>query len=197
MSTRQGSESADILVTAVANIVLNRHLYLLKRAALRPLTVDVLPLALANAYWLWRKSRIDTGSTGIALHIGSDITTVIIDGPRSMFYNRLIYFAAREMYGPQKDANLTPGEFKRRITVMSDEIVQSLSFYQNQYKPEEFAPVALFGTLFDGSLIEAIREKTGMEVVTLNLTNTISPEVQCKPGAFDIAVALAMRELSS
>ncbi len=188
-------ENQEVLVASVANILLNRHLRCLGKAGFKPQTVDILPLAAANAFWATQKNG-DTPDTGtkIILHIGPDISSVIIDGTTSSFYHRTIYFTARELFGNTGREELPIREKERRISGLADELVRSLSFYENNFHTASISSVHLLGNYLQPELLEVIESKTGLHTEPIDLVKEITPDKEAAPGKFDLAVALAMKE---
>ncbi len=193
------NEISDVLVASVANILLNRHIALLSKAGFKPRTVDILPLVAANAFWAAQKNGTaeekPAGSAGanIILHIGPDMSSVIIDGEESSFFHRTIYFTAKELGGDGQD-ELPMREKERRISGLTDELVRSLSFYESNYHTASFSTVHLLGNYLKPELLEIVESKTGLHTQPIDLVKTLMPGMETVPGKYDLAVALGMRD---
>ncbi len=188
-------ENQEVLVASVANILLNTHLRSLKNAGFKPRTVDILPLAAANAFQTAiRNGDIPDTDTNIVLHIGPDISSVIIDGIKSSFYHRTIYFTAFELFGNSDQEEVPKREKERRIGGLAEELIRSLSFYENNYQTASFSTVHLMGNYLETELLGAVETKTGLHTKPIDLVQAITPDMEAAPGKFDLAVALAMRE---
>ncbi len=186
-------ENADILVAAVANILLNRHVRNLEKGGFKPGTVDILPLAAANAFWAAHKNG-NLPHANIILHVGPEISSVIIDGEDSTYYHRTIYFSAKELFGPSADPELPMREKERRITGLTDELVRSLSFYETNFHAASFSVVHVLGNFLQQELLNVIELKTGLNVKKLDLVKALNPEMESEAGKYDLAVSLALRE---
>jgi Tfp pilus assembly PilM family ATPase len=185
-------DTATLIVTAVTNILLNRHLRILDKAGLKPAIVDVLPLAASNALWAAQNGS-DATHLNVVLHVGPDACTLSIDGVDVMFYNRTIYFTASDLFGPKADPNLSDRERERRIGGLTEELVRSLSFYESNYRAGSFGSIHFIGSYLSEQLFEAVAAKTGMKTATVDLAHKLSPTSKAEAGEYDIAIALAMR----
>ncbi|MBN1130859.1 MAG: pilus assembly protein PilM, partial [Chitinispirillaceae bacterium] len=69
----------QFIVTAVPSIMLTRHVNLMERLGIKPYIVDVLPLAIANAFHLSQESCA-LGLAYVVVHVGPTVTNLIICG---------------------------------------------------------------------------------------------------------------------
>lgn len=179
----------QVLVALAATSMLNREMGLLERAGLHPGAIDVLPVAVANALWI-ANSESDRDAPLIALHIGPQLSTIVIDAEHFPFFNRHIYFAAEDIFRP--DASQPDRE--RRIQSLADEVARSLSFYEKNSSGSGFREIVLLGDFLDGEgIIKRIKGVTGLPVVKMNLPKQLGSVRESIPGKFDLAVALALR----
>ena len=179
----------QVLVALASNTLLNKHLTLLEKAGLKPSSVDVLPVAIANAMWSWKAGNAGNQPV-VALHVGPQISTIVIDGEESAFFNRSIYFAAEEMFKPEA----APADREKRILSLTDEIARSLVFYEKSSRLSGFREILLLGDYLDGAgLIESIQAKTGLALRKMDLPRKLGSIRESEAGHFDLAVALALR----
>jgi Tfp pilus assembly PilM family ATPase len=189
-------EETQVLVTAVANLLLQRHLRQMESVDLKPLVVDLLPVAVANAFWIWSDALPEDHENMIhvILHMSPDVCTLVVDGENAPFFNRNIYFTAYDVFG-DANSNLTDREKKRRITILGDEVVRSLSFYEKTYSNSNFYGINLLGEYIDApELTSMLQEKTGLGLEKLDLVQRCGSGVKAAPGKFDLAIALALRD---
>jgi Tfp pilus assembly PilM family ATPase len=180
---------AQILVALAANSLLNRNLSLLERAGLKPAFIDVLPVAIANALWTWKGNK-EGDYPLVALHVGPQVSTIVIDGESSPFFNRNIYFAAEDMFRP----DASPGDRDKRIQSLVDEVARSLVFYEKNSQVTGFREVLLLGDYLDGAtLTDPLQLKTGLPIRKMDLPKQLGSVRESDPGKFDLAVALALR----
>ncbi|HKP98556.1 MAG TPA: pilus assembly protein PilM [Fibrobacteria bacterium] len=187
----QGSTGglAQVMVALAANSLLNRHLALLEKAGLKAIAVDVLPVAVANAIWAWKG-----GSEGdhplVAMHMGPQISTIVIDGEHSPFFNRNIYFAAEDVFGP----NASQGDRDKRLRSLADEISRSLIFYEKNSQVTGFQEILLLGDYLDQEpLLAQVGHATGLSLKKMDLAGKLGSMRESAAGRFDLAVALALR----
>jgi Tfp pilus assembly PilM family ATPase len=191
----EGGKEAEhqVIVTAVANTVLNRHLRLMEKAGLKPQVVDTLPLAVANAFWA-NRHETDIGLAHVVMHVGPTTTTLAIDGNMCPFFYRSIYFSAAEIFAKTEGDPLSERERQRRIEAFGDEIVRSLSYYEKNHEGTTFSGVYLLGDFLSvPSVQEVIRERTALPIERINLAAELGAEMEVEAGKFDLALALAMR----
>lgn len=190
----KNSATVPLMVTAVSNILLTRHLRLFEKAGLRPLTVDVFPLSVANSFW----ASVEKGTTfdepQFILHAGPEICTLVIESGSSPFYNRLIYFSAAEIYGETADPNMADRERQRRTDGLIEEIRRSLAFYETTHHFGNFKTVHLTGGYVNEKIISLLTDGVGLKVETLDLAKKLDKKKNDTiPGKFDVAIALGMR----
>lgn len=181
--------TAQVMVVLAANALLNRQMALLERAGMKASAVDVLPVALANA--LWSFYGIKEGDTPlVGLHIGPQLTTIVIDAEHYPFFNRHIYFNAEEVAGE----NLSPQDKEKRLQALADEVSRSLVFYEKNSQASGFQEVLLLGEYLDvPGLQDRIRKVTGLPVAKMDLPRKLGSVRESQPGRFDLAVSLALR----
>jgi Tfp pilus assembly PilM family ATPase len=183
------SDTVQVLVALAANSLLKRQLFLLEKVGLKADAVDLLPIAIANALGTWKLGD-EVHHPLIALHVGPQISTIVIGGEDYPFFNRNIYFAAEDIYGPK--AMATDGE--KRLQALVDEVARSLTFYEKNYGFSGFEELILLGDYLDGdSLIKQLQRVTGLRTVIMDLASKLGFAGASKPGRFDLALALAMR----
>lgn len=180
---------AQVMVAMASNSLLNRHLRLLEKAGLKAVAVDVLPMAVANALWAWKDGH-EGDHPMVALHLGPQVSTIVIDSEHSPFFNRNVYFAAEDIFGP----NASAGDREKRIRSLSDEISRSLIFYEKNSQVSGFQEILLLGEYLDQEqLRNQINLVTGLPVKNMDLTGKLGTVREPVPGRFDLAVALALR----
>lgn len=181
--------TAQVMVVLAANALLNRQMTLLERAGMKAAAVDVLPVAVANA--LWSFHGIKEGDIPlVGLHIGPQLTTIVIDAEHYPFFNRHIYFNAEEVAGE----NLSPQDKDKRLQALADEVSRSLVFYEKNSQASGFQEVLLLGEYLDmPGLQERIRKVTGLPVNKMDLPKKLGSVRESHPGRFDLAVSLALR----
>jgi Tfp pilus assembly PilM family ATPase len=180
---------AQVLVALASNTLLNREMSLLERAGMKPLAIDVLPVAVANAMWSY--SGIKEGDIPlVALHVGPQITTIVIDAENYPFFNRHIYFAAEDVFGP----GANPIDRDKRIQSLADEVSRSLVFYEKNSQASLFQEICLLGDFLDGEgLAERVKRVSGLPIHKMDLPKKLGSVRESQPGRFDLAVALALR----
>jgi len=109
----EGTKKDDlyqVVVTAVPGVMLTRHVNLMERLGMKPWVVDVLPLAIANAFHLSQDS-FAMGLAYLVLHVGPSVTNLIICGDETVpFFHRQIYFLADEIFGEREQPAPTTDE---------------------------------------------------------------------------------------
>jgi Tfp pilus assembly PilM family ATPase len=179
----------QIIVALASNSVLTRQLKLLEKAGMRATAVDVLPVAVGNALWSWKRGR-DGDHPSVALHIGPQISTIVIDGEHSAFFNRNIYFAAEDVFS----ATASPGDREKRMQSLADEVSRSLLFYEKNSGVSGFQEILLLGEYLDGENLTAqLQRVTGLRIMKMDLPQSLGSVRESHPGRFDLAVALALR----
>ncbi len=185
-------DGIDVLVTVVANSLLTKHLAVLQKATVRPWIVDVLPLAVINAFWAGEYDPVNL-SPHVVLHFSPDVATLVIDGNAVPLYTRSIYFAAEDLYG-SSGKGLSEQERNRKITLFGNELRRSLSFYEKTYGVANFGALYLLGDyIYSPELHGGIAEKVGLELAGSTLLEKLGVKTNAPLGKFDIAIALAMR----
>lgn len=180
---------AQVMIALASNSLLNRHLNLMEKAGLRAVAVDVLPIAIANALWAWKGGQ-EGDYPMVALHVGPQVSTIVIDCEHAPFFNRNVYFAAEDVFG----ANASPGDREKRIHSLADEISRSLLYYEKNSEASGFREVLLLGEYLDQEqMINKIHTVTGLPVTKMDLAGQLGSLREEAAGRFDLAVALALR----
>jgi Tfp pilus assembly PilM family ATPase len=186
------NDKSSILVTVVANTLLNKHLSVLQKANIKPWVVDVLPLAVINSFWAGENDPLNL-TPRVILHFAPDVCTLVIDGNSLPLYTRSIYFASEEMYGAT-DKGVNEQERMRRITLLGNEVRRSLSFYEKTYGVSNFGTLHLIGDyIYSPELHGGIAEKVGLELAGSTLLEKLNVKTNAPLGKFDVAIALGMR----
>ncbi|MCL2688674.1 MAG: pilus assembly protein PilM [Chitinispirillia bacterium] len=178
-----------IIVTAATSMALNKHLNVYEKAGIRPFVVEVLPIAAANSFWSLRKEESEGNQTFVILHVGSDMCTLIIDGDKSPFFNRSFGFdmpGVAAMPANSPDAML-------QMSILSDELNKSLTYYRNTYKNDNISTITLMGSHATHSIFEAVGKKTGLVIEPSQTAQIVGRAKPPVAGKFDLAVALAMQ----
>lgn len=181
--------TAQIVVALAANSLLTRQTSLLEKAGIKPSAVDVLPLAVSNAMWAVKGSEPGS-SPMVALHIGPQISTVVIDGEESQFFNRTIYFAAEDMFA--ETAN--PKDREKRLKDLAQEVARSLAYYEKGTFSSSIREIVLLGEYLDQpGISEHLRVDAGITSSRMNLASQLGYSGNVEAGRFDLAIALALR----
>lgn len=180
----------QVMVALASNSLLGRHIQILEKSGLRPSAMDVLPLAVADALWIWREEK-GMEAPVAALHIGHQASTIVIDGEYSPFFNRSIPISVD---GSAADAHGDP-ERAKRLHSLADEISRSLNFHEKSTGVGGFREIVLLGDLPDDpGFSDTIKRRTGLDTVRMDLASKISGGRKPAPaGRFDLAIALALR----
>jgi Tfp pilus assembly PilM family ATPase len=187
---RSGTGSGvQVLVALAANSLLTRELGLLERAGIKALAVDVLPVAVANSLWSSQGAR-EADLPLVGLHIGPQISTIVIDSEYFPFFNRNIYFTAEDVFSP----NANPADREKRLQFLAEEVSRSLVFYEKSYNASGFQEILLLGESLEGNAIsDHLKRTAGLSARTLDLPKILGSTDKSTPGRFDLAIALAMR----
>lgn len=182
------AETVQVLVALSASGMLSRQLKVLEKAGLSPTAVDVLPVATGNALWSW-VGLPKNDNPFVAVHVGPQISTIVIDGARSPFFNRYVYFSAEDFA-----AGAESPELEKRIKSLAEEIARSLAFYEKSTFATGFQEVLLLGEYLDAPrLADSIRRHTGLGVRKMDIPRKLGYSHDLPPGRFDLALALALR----
>lgn len=183
------SGTRQVLVGMTAAGLLDRHLNLFERAGMNPAVVDLLPSAVGNALWNWAGPSPGEAPAA-AVHVGPQISTIVIDGARTPFFNRYVYLTAEEF--PGRDAG-SP-ETARKLSTFAEEVARSLAFYEKSAAASGFQEILLLGEYLDTpGLAESIRRHTGLPARRMDLPRRLGLAHEFQPGRFDLAAALALR----
>lgn len=183
------TETIQVLVAVAGSGMLNRQLKVLEKAGLAPYTVDVLPVAAGNAMWV-SVGTPKNDSPHVAVHIGPQISTIVIDGARSPLFNRYVYFSAEDFVGKE------PGspDVEKRIQSLVEEVSRSLAFYEKSTFATGFQEILLLGEYLDTpNFSEKLRRQTGLGVRKMDIPKKLGHSHEMPQGRFDLAVALALR----
>jgi Tfp pilus assembly PilM family ATPase len=179
----------QVMVALAANALLSRHLRLLEKAGLKAVAVDVLPVAVANALWAWNGAH-EGDHPLVALHIGPQISTIVIDGEHSPFFNRSIHFSAEDVFAP----GASPADRDKRIRSLADEVSRSLVFYEKNSMVSGYQEILLLGDWLDQDiLVQKIQQIAGLRAHKMDLAGRMGSVREPAPGRFDLAMALALR----
>ncbi len=179
----------QVLVALASNALLKKQLELLEKVGLKADAVDVLPIAVANALWTWKDGEVGN-QTLVALHIGPQITTIVIDGEESSFFSRNLYFPAEDVFGPKSSIPIRESQIQSLV----DEVSRSLAFYDKNTGSSGFQEIVLLGDFLDGeTLISNLLKQTGLRINKMGLPSKLGFQSDSLPGRFDLAIALAMR----
>jgi Tfp pilus assembly PilM family ATPase len=182
---------SDVTVTAVSRALIDFQVSILKKAGLEPGIVDVLPAAIANAYWA---ARVEApAGAHVMVHFSPDLCTLVIDGNSVPFYTRSIFFQARELFGPQSETVSAP-EKVNQLEVLGEELRRSLSYYTTNHGVADFGTLYPIGNYVGSEeLLSFLHEKSGLEVEENALLKRLENRKDAIPGKFDVALALALR----
>lgn len=184
----EGSQSIDVLVALAGAGILAQHLKVLERAGLNPSVVDVLPVAVGNALWNW-VDPFRQDAHHVALHIGPQVSTIVIDGARSPYFNRYVYFAAEDCVGREPEG----AESERRVQSLVDEVSRSLAFYESSAGARGFQEISLLGEYLDIPFLEErLRRQTGLTIRKMDMPRRLGYQHNIPEGRFDLAIALAL-----
>ena len=130
------------------------------------------------------------GTPCVALHVGSQVSTLVIDGEYSPFFNRSIPFAREETCAETPAAPKSKG-----LAYLADEISRSLAFHEKNSGVGGFRELVRLGErLEDAEFAEAVKRRTGLATVRMDLAGKIGGAGNAaQAGRFDLALALALR----
>lgn len=185
-------DEATVLVVAVANLLLDKHLRTLQKAGIKPSVVDVLPLSISNVFWRENIEK-EFGTANAMVHLSPTVCTVVFDGSDTKFYTRSIYFSAEEIFGA-KEEGIAESERARRIKSFGDEIKRSLSFYEKTYRLPKFSSCYLMGEYVASDKLTAfLKEEIDLDIKFSEFAHAYNENIGADKGKFDIAVSLGMR----
>ena len=195
LESAKKAEEQQLIVTAVPSVMLTRHLNMMERLGIKPYMVDVLPLAIANAFHLSQQS-VALGLAYVVLHVGPAVANVVICGDESVpFFHRSIYFLSDELFSDgEQSAPLSEEELAKKLLELTEEIARSLSFYGKTYSIANFAGVYLLGEYLDREAIKtAVGDKTQLMTEVIDVFSRLKQTSNAPKGKFEAAMALAMR----
>jgi Tfp pilus assembly PilM family ATPase len=192
LDDEEGSTSGQcrVMMALAANSLVSRQMAILDRAGLRPSAMDVLPLTVANALWAWRGAG-GMESPCVAIHVGTQASTLIIDGEYCPFFYRSIPFSAEEANAEGQ----APAEKAKRLTSLAEEVSRSLAFHEKNSGTAGYKELVLLGEhVEEADFAEAVKRRTGLGTVRMDLASKIGGMRDgIQTGRFDLAVALALR----
>jgi Tfp pilus assembly PilM family ATPase len=168
---------------------------MMEKLGMKPYTVDVQPLAIANAFNRTQES-IALGLAYVVIHISSGVANLIICGDESVpFFHRSIYFAFDDLFSDAQNSEaLAPENCEKTFRDLTDEIGRSIGFYEKTYSIKNFAGVFLLGDYVnDESIINAIGMKTKLPTEVIDIFGRLKQASKAPHGKFEVAVSLAMR----
>ena len=185
-------DETTVLVVAVANLLLDKHLRILQKAGIKPSIVDVLPLAISNVFWRENIEK-EYGTAFAMVHLSPTVCTVVFDGSDTKFYTRSIYFSAEEVFGESKEG-MAEAERERRLKAFGDEIKRSLSFYEKTYRLPKFSSCYLMGEYVGSEkLTNFLKDEVDLETKFSEFAHAYNENIGAPKGKYDIAVSLGMR----
>ena len=191
------SENLQLLVTVVSHPLISKHLHILGKAGLKPAIVDALPTAIGNAFHAGAGPDADDGKPCLIVHTGPSVCSLIIECKGKPFFHRNIYFTANELFGPLQQSNpLAEREHARRLGILTEEIVRTISYYEKTYDVSGVRNCYRLGEYTDkAELTRAITEKAGLQATNLDLCAqfNVAPAPR-QPAKFALAISLAMRQ---
>jgi Tfp pilus assembly PilM family ATPase len=185
-------DTIQILVTAVPGVMLSRHLNMLERLSVKPWVVDILPLAIANAFHLSQKS-FAIGLAYIIVHVGPAVVNLIICGDENIpFFHRSIYFSSVELFGD--GVTMEEKDVTKKLGELADEVARSLSFYEKTFSTSNFAGIFIMGEYLEQDTIKnVIGGKTNLTTEVVDVFARLKQTSNAPKGKFEVAMALAMR----
>lgn len=182
------AEGVQVLVAAASEGLVGRHLHLLEKAGIRVAVVDVLSVAVGNALWMWAGSSA-SGNPLVALHVGPQISTIVIDSIQSAFFHRNVYFQAEDVLAAHAG-----GERERAFMTLAEEVSRSLAYYESHAPASGFQEIHVMGDhAGSGELEQALKRKLGLPVRRMDLARRHAMPEPADAGRFDLAIALALR----
>lgn len=188
----EGRELSKLLVVAAHQSLIHRQTSLLDKAGMRPSVMEVLPVTVCNA--LWAQVGNNKGDAPqVALHFGPQVTTVVIDGEKSPFFNRSIYFAAEDIFG--KTETLSERDREKRLHLLGEEVARSLTYYEKQAMLQGFGGLVMMGDYAnEAGLTSLIRQVTGIKPTFPDLLSRLGYQAPGEPAKLAVSIALALRE---
>ncbi len=188
-------DKVDIMVTASTNALISRHMRLLTEGGMKPAILEALPLMVANTFWIGAK-RESVDAANIILHIGPDLSTLVIDGEHLPYFNRLIYFSAEELFAPSEEQRTIAGkERERRITALAEELIRSLSYYEDNFENVSFSTINILGSYTDTEMLDILKQETKLQINVSDLSSRVNSKHEISSGRYDLSIALALQAL--
>jgi type IV pilus assembly protein PilM len=191
------NELMPLMVTAVANPLLQKTLQNFEEAGLPPSIIDIFPLTVANSLWTSKSAMATSPGTAQAiLHIGPEFSTVVIDGENVPFFTRTIHFNPIEAATTQGQPSATQShDLDRKISAFTEEIARSLAFYRTSFKTHTAATLLALGGHATTEILARISRDTGLSISTLDLISELDARQTAVAGKFEIAIILGLRGL--
>jgi len=178
-------------VVAAHNNLIQRQMVLLERAGMRASIVEVLPIAITNALWA-QMGNGKNEAAHVALHFGPQVCTVVIDGEKSPFFNRSIYFAAEDVYGTTRQ--LSDRDREKRLNTLSEEIARSLAYYEKNAMVQGYSGIMLLGDYAsEPGLDLLVKRATGILPKPPDLLTRFGYTAPANGCTYAVALALALR----
>jgi Tfp pilus assembly PilM family ATPase len=190
---RPKDATVPVIVSAVTNAHLGKRLNLLESAGLKPACVNVLPVAIANAFWATKPK--DDGDTHVLLHIGSETCTLVIDGANSLFFNRSFSFSAAELVETKEGNSEAGAQAMLQMNVLSSEITKSITYYRSQSRGGNITTLTILGSYAVDPAFDALGTRTGFAVQTIQTAHGLHAVKPPPAGKFDVAIACAMQAM--
>ncbi len=188
-------DKVDIMVTASTNALINRHMRLLTEGGMKPVILEALPLMVANTFWIGAKQE-NVDAANIILHIGPNVSTLVIDGEHLPYFNRLFYFSAEELFSPSEEQRTIAGkERERRINALAEELIRSLSYYEDNFENVSFSTINIIGSYTDPEMLDIIAKDTKLSINVSDLSSRVHSKQEINSGRYDLSIALALQAL--
>jgi Tfp pilus assembly PilM family ATPase len=186
-------ENSTLLVTTVANVLLDNHLAALHKVGIKPHAVDVLPVAVSNVFWREKVQKVE-GEAFVMIHLSPTVCNMVVDGNEVMFYTRSIYFSSQDIFGEHTEEEVAGKERERRMNAFGEELKRSLAFYEKNYGTSNYSACYLMGEYVDiPDVFEFFKEKIRLDLKYSELTGIAESKKNARKGKFDVAIGLAMR----
>jgi len=192
---RPKDASVQVLVSAVSNAHLHKHLQAYERAGIKPDSVNVLPVSVANAFWASRpKSAASAANeTHVLLHIGADTCTLVIDGSRGPFFTRSFSFSADEASDNKAES---ASQMSLQVNLLSSEITKSITYYKTIYAgmgAGDIPAITVLGSHAGAPVFETLGARTGYAIQVIQTARAVKSAKPVAAGKFDLAIALALQ----
>jgi len=188
--TANRQEMSEIIVSVVSNTLMAPHLGALSRAGIKPDCVDVLPTAIGNIYWASLPYGEKPVGVHVVVHLGPDATTLVFTGGQETpFFTRTIYLSLADLFESDREE----GAAQRKLQLLREEIVRSLSYVEKTGKISQFEDITLSGDYIDKPELTELFTMLGIPVAHSGLSQKVGAPATVGNGPFDIALVCAMR----